>query len=165
MGALAIAQWKRTLVICLECLIHLSLLSCSNWRVLSIKPWSLNLRTLLVIISSHCLVNFTGHCRPNFHTLHVHWSLLTQTSLDRLGKHECVFLLILIKFSFIAIRITLRSLSVSFVVTGVMFIYDGAKTVVRSLDWTVDKCELSNVIFMDHVQYWSFFNFVDSWVL
>ena len=47
----------------------------------------------------------------------------------------------------------------------VVLLCDRAESVIWSFDRAVDEGELGNVIFMNHIQYWSLLNFVNLWVL
>lgn len=159
---LTISEWQGKLVVSLGPLVNLSFLHSDDWWILKIKPRSLDISGVLWVIN---LVNFSAKSGCDLHTLFVHGSLVSQTTLHCLCILESTHLLIWSKFGLITIGITTSSLSVSFVMACLMLVNDGAKTLIRSFDRPIDQREFCNVILMDHAKNWSLRNPMNLWVL
>lgn len=124
-GALAVPEWQRELVVGLGPLVDLSILHGDDGRILCIKPRSLDISRALWVIN---LVNFTAKTGSDLYALLVHGSWSTETSLDSLRVLEGVLLLCCTKLSLIPIRITSGRLPVSFIMIRIVLVNDGAKT-------------------------------------
>ena len=121
MSSLTVTERQRQFIILLESLILLALLADDDGGVLRIQPRSLH-RRLLLVVEIVTLMHFAGQTRSDFHTLLVEWPGLAESSLHRLGVVEISLLSNSITLLLIVESISIRCVSVWFIVARIMLV-------------------------------------------